>query len=93
MYYKNTRMDFVSRPKKATIKFTHPDNSHDLCASAEHVAEILREEYGVNISRWQSARLCSGHVYKRAAFELPDGVVITRLNSTKASRRNQARAE
>ena len=86
-------MEYVSRPKKATIEVKHPDGSYDLCASAEHVAEVLCDEYGANLSRWQSARLCSGHRYIRPAFNLPEGVIVTRLNSTKTSRRNQARAE
>ena len=81
-------MDFVMRPKAATIKLVHPDGSYDLCTSARHLAELIHDEYAISLSKFQATRLCNHHDYKRAKFALPDGVMIQRLNSTKATRRN-----
>ena len=81
-------MEFVLRPKVATIKVTHPDGSYDMCTSASHVAELIRNCYGVPLSKFQATRLCNEHKYKRPKFMMPEGVKVTRLNSTKAFRRN-----
>ena len=81
-------MEFVLRPKVATIKVTHPDGSYDMCTSASHVAELIRNCYGVPLSKFQATRLCNEHKYKRPKFMMQEGVKVTRLNSTKAFRRN-----
>jgi hypothetical protein len=84
-------MEFVLRPKIATIKVTHPDGSFEMCSSASHVAEVIRNSYGVPLSKFQATRLCNLHSYKRPKFSLPEGIIIERLNSTKVTRRNRER--
>jgi len=84
-------MEFVLRPKAATIRLTYLDGSHDMCSSATHVAELIRNEYGVSLSKFQATRLCNLHDYRRPKFSLPVGIKIERLNSTKVTRRNRER--
>ena len=84
------------RPRVATIEITHADGQIEFASSAIDLADILRREYGVRISKFQAARLANAHPYRwqhkiahsRPHFELPQGVRIRRLNSTKALRRN-----
>ena len=80
--------DFVLRPKKAVIQISLPDGRQRLACSAMHLAEILAEELGVHLSKYQTNRLCNGYPYKRPTFDIPQGVTIARLNSTVALRRN-----
>jgi hypothetical protein len=77
-------------PKRATLEIIHEDGRASYAASAKQVAEILWEDYGLELSHFQASRLCNEHKYKRPKFVLPEGVKIRRLNSTKAYRRNTA---
>ena len=81
----------IMRPVKATIRLTLVDGTVHLCASASHVAALINETYGLQISLAQAMRLCHYHSYKRAKFTLPEGLIIQRLNSTKRTRRNLER--
>jgi hypothetical protein len=81
-------MEVVLVPKRATLEILHEDGKTSYAASAKQVAEILWEDYGLELSHFQASRLCNEHRYKRPKFVLPDGVRIRRLNSTKAYRRN-----
>jgi hypothetical protein len=81
-------MEVVLVPKRATLEILHEDGKTSYAASAKQVAEILWEDYGLELSHFQASRLCNEHKYKRPKFVLPEGVRIRRLNSTKAYRRN-----
>ena len=86
-------MTFVLRPRRAVLKITFKDGSHEMCASAQHVAQVLYDELGVEITRTQAVKLCCAHPYKRPGFTLPEGVSISRLNDTKGNRRNMLKRE
>ena len=81
------------RPRRAVLKVNFPNGGFEMCGSAAHVQQVLWNELGVEITRTQASKLCCAHIYKRAGFTLPDGVTITRLNDTKAHRRNLSKRE
>ena len=82
-------MEFVLRPRAATIKLTHKDGRVDMCTSACHVAEVIKDKYEISLSKFQANRLCNLHLYKRPKFKLPEGITVERLNSTVVTRRNK----
>lgn len=74
---------------RPVIEVQTADGQTMLFQNANQVANYLRENHGVLVSKWQATRLCNGHNYKRAQFILPSGMTITRLNKTPANERNR----
>lgn len=79
---------YVTAPKKAVIEIRQANGVIHLASSIVQMREMILRLYNLDLSIYQCTRLANYHTFKRAKFELPEGLVITRLNHTKRAERN-----